>query len=218
MRIFDLFSKKRKLPEEKKQENEIKKNVTVTLEKKEENVLPICPNCGNSLPKFPQARSKCKKCGNFYWAKKDPRDGVMKIVNSEIAKEFEEIYFKIRNEKLEIEWLELNSKVIKLRKQSDPDWKELATIYRTLAHHEKRKDITSEELVEESFRCELRNYKKNGTKRVEILASDDSCSICKALNKKVYTVDQALEKMPLPVKNPDDPSHICRCCYLPVVR
>lgn len=87
--------------------------------------------------------------------------------------------------------------------------------------HESGKDCFK--LLQEVRRCELMEYKDGGyIKKVEI-SSGGECSCCKELSGKIYTIDQALKEMPIPVKdcsfklNKSAPTGWCRCCYVPVI-
>lgn len=53
-------------------------------------------------------------------------------------------------------------------------------------------------------------------KNVEILATDDSCDVCKKLNHKVLSVREAQLKRPIPAEECTH-KYGCRCVYLPVV-
>ena len=75
-----------------------------------------------------------------------------------------------------------------------------------------------------SRKCELLQYQQQGIKKVRISTTGDrACENCKLLEGKVFSIEEALEKMPLPVKNclhklnPDAPAGWCRCLYEPVL-
>lgn len=76
---------------------------------------------------------------------------------------------------------------------------------------------------QESERMELMSYKELGVvKKVEICKTDSSCEECKKMQGKVFTLDEALEKMPIPNSNCSfnftrKGKPFCRCTYLPVV-
>jgi hypothetical protein len=59
----------------------------------------------------------------------------------------------------------------------------------------------------------LKQYKENGIKYIEVLATPDSCEACKKLQSKRYRIDKA-PKLP----NPNCIHELgCRCVYLPCV-
>lgn len=69
----------------------------------------------------------------------------------------------------------------------------------------------------------LREFKRNGIKKVKILtAKEDSCEHCQKNTNKILTIDEALDKKLLPCK--DCTTFInkkgigwCRCCYIEIV-
>ncbi len=80
-------------------------------------------------------------------------------------------------------------------------------------------------LLEQSHRMELTAYKRDGIlhKVFIITAGDASCEACQKLEGKVFTVDEALEQMPLPCKDctfdfaGTGQRGWCRCLYGAVV-
>jgi len=69
----------------------------------------------------------------------------------------------------------------------------------------------------------LRYKKSEVVKKVSIL-SGDGCVSCKKQNGKIYSISEALKKMPIPNKNCSYHLHpknkkysFCRCIYLPEV-
>jgi len=78
-------------------------------------------------------------------------------------------------------------------------------------------------LLQQSQKMELMRYKGTlGFTGVEIFACEDSCEACRKLDRKVFTIEEALEKMPIPCRectNPilSDDWGWCRCFYGVVV-
>jgi hypothetical protein len=71
-------------------------------------------------------------------------------------------------------------------------------------------------LRQESAKCELRRYQAMDLfSKVEIYTPGDACSKCKALHGKIFTIKEALETMPIPVK--DCENIWCLCIYLPII-
>ena len=63
----------------------------------------------------------------------------------------------------------------------------------------------------------LRGYRaSDAIKSVEILATKDSCTACKAAQGKVIALDEVVATPPLPIKECTRKGG-CRCCYLPVI-
>jgi hypothetical protein len=80
-------------------------------------------------------------------------------------------------------------------------------------------------LLEQSRKMQLTEYKKGGwVEKVSIItAGDASCEACQKLDGKVFTVDEALDQMPIPCKEctfdfrGTGQSGWCRCLYGAVV-
>jgi hypothetical protein len=87
---------------------------------------------------------------------------------------------------------------------------------------EQEKDRRMVEIVN---RKTLERYKEsNVVIKVEILtAGDSSCEYCKELSRKIFDINEALEKELLPCKkctykiNSKSTTGWCRCCYAPHV-
>jgi hypothetical protein len=81
-----------------------------------------------------------------------------------------------------------------------------------------------QKLLRESNKWELMKLKRTGViEKVEILsAGSRSCEACQKLEGKIFTIQEALEKMPIPHDkctlelNPDKPGW-CRCEYIAVI-
>ncbi len=117
----------------------------------------------------------------------------------------------------DVVWTLLNNLLIDALQRKD--WGKMAGLYfeQALVLNDEGKDCFDP--LQESKRCSLRSYQSEGiVHKVQILAAgDSSCDKCKALNGKVITIEQALESMPLPVRNCDNAYKYCRCVYLPVI-
>ena len=67
------------------------------------------------------------------------------------------------------------------------------------------------------------DYRQAGLKKVEVLtANQASCDACNKQNRKILTIDEALETMPIPVKECStevfvDGKGFCRCLYVACV-
>ena len=86
--------------------------------------------------------------------------------------------------------------------------------------HNTGKDSSA--VMENSFNIDLNEYKKSDVvKKVEVIATTESCDYCKALNGKIFSISEALEKKILPCKqciyklNKNAKTGWCRCCYAP---
>jgi predicted RNA-binding Zn-ribbon protein involved in translation (DUF1610 family) len=99
------------------------------------------------------------------------------------------------------------------------EFHDMKMIYFQMALLEKKNNREFFHLLQESTKMELLEYKKNRDviKKVEILsAGEDSCEICNKLNGKRFTIDDALEKMPIPTPDCTNEIGYCRCLYVAV--
>jgi len=121
-------------------------------------------------------------------------------------------------------WRKLNKKV--LEASSAGDWFLAGTTYYEMAIQleKEEKDNTRErrlgyEMKLRHSQDDLKRYKTSGVvRKVEILATDNSCEHCLKLNGKTFSLAEALKNPPIPVEECDqEMGYGCRCTYLPVV-
>ena len=70
----------------------------------------------------------------------------------------------------------------------------------------------------ESLRYELMEYQSIGCKEARIWTAGDRsvCRKCRRLQAKIFTVEEALNTMPIPIRNCPSRFGYCRCDYLPI--
>ena len=107
-------------------------------------------------------------------------------------------------------WNALNKKLLKAIKENNLH--AMHTIYFEQALLLKEEGRDSFPSLEQSIKSGL--YKEQNFEQLEILIAVDSCEPCKALSGTVFTIDEALEKKPIPVADCGNDS--CRCTYLPL--
>lgn len=125
------------------------------------------------------------------------------------------------------EWRRLNGELQKFMKLND--FYGLGLIYYEMADFLKDEGKDNAYLLELGYKMKLRfqnnellNYKKSGVcTGVEIIAvtnspENNSCDACLQLDGKIFPIEEALLKNPLPVKNCNH-KYGCRCTYGPVV-
>jgi len=122
----------------------------------------------------------------------------------------------------DIYWYISNLFLEKAAKKKDLEAMRQIYFRQALFLHEEGKDCFL--ALQMSRKCELLQYQQQGIKKVRISTTGDrACENCKLLEGKVFSIEEALEKMPLPVKNclhklnPDAPTGWCRCLYEPVL-
>lgn len=109
------------------------------------------------------------------------------------------------------QWRELGRRLREAAKRSD--WQQMESIYREQATFLRREKRDSFQVSYQAMRCNLMHAKSQGVTGVRISTSRDdrTCEKCRALEGMAFTIDEAIGKMPLPVKcNEED---WCRCVY-----
>ena len=119
-------------------------------------------------------------------------------------------------------WRRLNKKLIDLMKSSD--FFGMGTVYYEMADFLVSEGKNPRQIKGLGYMMELRFQKgelkrmkqAQVVKKIEVLATNDSCGKCIKLNGKFFSIDNALKKNPLPVEKCTH-KYGCRCTYLPVV-
>ena len=108
------------------------------------------------------------------------------------------------------QWGELSYQLQQAAKQSD--WQKMESIYREQASILRKEKRNAFQPLKEAMRCNLMHAKSQGIKSVTVMTSGDDrvCPKCRELEGKLFTIDRALERMPLPVECKED---WCRCVY-----
>ena len=116
-------------------------------------------------------------------------------------------------------WGRFNKKLEEFMKVGD--FFGLGTTYYEMADFLKEEEKDNSHLRKLGYEMKLRrqneelsNLVESEVKTVEILCnSDNSCEICKSQNGKIFPVEEAIKKHPIPVENCNN-EYGCRCCYL----
>ncbi|MFQ6127076.1 MAG: hypothetical protein ACE5R6_21070 [Candidatus Heimdallarchaeota archaeon] len=103
------------------------------------------------------------------------------------------------------------------QKMKTQDFHQLKVLYYSMALflNEEGKDWFK--VLQQSSRMELLYYKQSRVvKNVQILTTRDACEACQLLANQVWSIDEALKQMPIPVKGctrsiQDDSQGFCRC-------
>lgn len=121
----------------------------------------------------------------------------------------------------DIIWALFNRKLVSCIKENN--WQEMRLIYYEMAIFECKEGKEFFHLLQESRKCDLMNYRSLGIKSVEIKTAgkENSCETCQKLEGKRMTIEDALQTMPIPVKECqkdafDNGKGFCRCCYLAI--
>lgn len=133
----------------------------------------------------------------------------------------------ISKQRQDEEWKRFNEKVTELIKLND--FYGLGLIYYEMANFVKKEGKDNSHLLQLAYKVKLKfqnnvlmDYKKSEfCTGVEIIAAtncpgNNSCETCLQLDGKIFPIDEALLKNPLPVKNCNH-EYGCRCAYGSVV-
>jgi hypothetical protein len=207
----------------------------------------ICPYCKNILEQFPKQKKKCNFCKQDIFVRTSPSTRCKVLVTEEGSKKIDIELKKIsfRNKWIrEIGGFGIAEKDFYSRKEAffkkdgfeandgDVVWSlfnELITktkdlheskmIYYTMSlflHDEGRDYFPTRQL---SAKMELMQGQNSSIKlKAKIIAAKDSCEACQKLANKSMSIEEALEKMPIPCKEcthtiSDNNRGFCRCCY-----
>jgi hypothetical protein len=112
-------------------------------------------------------------------------------------------------------WSILNAKMVKLLKQND--WGNLSGVYFDQSIFLQKCGEDCLTALRKSLYLNLFEYRAQGYKRVEILGNDNSsCRVCHAPSGQVFTIQRAMETMPIPVARCKNAVGYCRCVYAPI--
>ena len=122
----------------------------------------------------------------------------------------------------DIYWVVANRKLLEARKTSD--WSAMKSIYNELARRLYEGDKQHFEVAEAAQACELRTFAPFGVEQVEIsTGGEGSCAQCGSLQGRRLSVSEAMDEMPLPVRNCSNQVKQrgdygwCRCSYVAVM-
>ncbi|MFC1969479.1 hypothetical protein ACFLVF_03200 [Chloroflexota bacterium] len=184
------------------------------------------------LDPIPQRKKKCPSCGKDIYVRTNPFKGEKVLVNYTDALSIDAIStLGITEKEYRAESEELAHKFkmatpflsdivwgIISRRQLDSvkrrDWNRAKMLYWEQARllHQLGKGFFK--VLQESAKCELYCYQAMGIKKAEIsVAGGSSCIKCQSLDVKNFSITEALEAMPIPVK--DCENGFCRCLYSP---
>jgi hypothetical protein len=186
-----------------------------------------CPYCGVQLKK-PKGGT-CKNCQQFIFSREHPIDHKWGLVTQREARYIDRAKYFLKDPKLYQKIVtNLKSRFGKQPDETDViwsylcaciqekmealDWHSMKDIYyqQALILYEDGRDPFA--ILQANAVCDLHNWKHSGLiKKVKIIATKDSCQYCLALNGKTISLDEALEVMPIPVK--DCGRGFCQCCY-----
>ena len=183
-----------------------------------------CPNCNYKLKEVPTRKKKCPTCGKYIfvrsgelltenqatikdWIKRLENLGLTekeyKLHSATLAKQFgqtpliNDVIWRFFNLQLTKSKSYFNSKII----------------YLEMARLLSKEGKDPNRYLAEAAKMELLELKKSWVLKVTIYTCNDNfvCSVCRKLENQVFTIANALEKMPIPYtcQNKDG----CRCTW-----
>ena len=218
--------------------NFFKKIVSKQNSNTEKDSEPVCPYCRKVLDRKPQRKTKCPSCNKDIYVRSKQKIFSSNLLNKEdvIAvdwlKNLEN--FGIKDDDFINKRSELSKKFGKEAKSTDVIWglfneliletkdlHSLKMIYYEMALFLNKEGKDCFTVLQQSAKMELMKFKQEAfIKKVGVLtAGEDSCEACRRLENKVFTIEEALEKMPIPCKECthklyDEKRGFCRCCYV----
>ena len=183
-----------------------------------------CPNCHQQLDVAPKRKAKCPHCKQYIYI----RQG--NLVTEDEAQTVDWLVFlekyDITRRKFDIERDALSERFKTRASANDTVWSILNKLvathpedaYREMARLVSQEGKDAQPYIEQALRTQLMSYKARGIKTVWVVGYDNdngpdysTCPGCVELNRKKFSIDEALEKMPVP-RNCS--SGWCRCGYV----
>jgi len=201
-----------------------------------------CPYCKQVLKQIPQRKKQCPFCKKYIHVRTLPSTRKRILVTEDDARKIDWLKrlgeYRVTEKDFEITKDQLSKKFGQEPSNQDVLWSlfnqliaknindffTLKRIYYEMALYlnDLGKDFFP--FLQISRKMELMNYKQNykhlGINKVQILTcGPGSCMQCQSLHGKIFTIEEALEKMPIPVKTctktmGDGKKGFCKCCYV----
>lgn len=188
-----------------------------------------CPYCRKSLAKTPTRKTTCPSCGNTIYVRQKKLlteervqllDWSMRLQSLGISQSKLSKQLAATRERLgpratvnDAVWEALNLLVIE---QKDPQ--DRSQVYWEMAQLAESEDKNPRPYLEESSRQQLLGIAESGViSMVQIRTAHDEavCHNCRNLSGVTYTIQQALEELPVPRQCTNERG--CRCWYVPVI-
>ena len=202
------------------------------------NLETTCPYCKNPLEQPPQRKKQCPFCKNYVYVRTLPSAHKRVLVTEDDARKIDwlkrldeyevtEQDFVVTKDQLskkfgqepgnqDVLWSLFNQLIVKNRN----DLQTLKRIYHEMALflNDLGKDFFS--VLQLSAKMELMIYKQAGIKKVQIITcGTGSCEQCRRMQDKIFTTEEALSSMPIPVETctkimADGQRGFCICSYV----
>ena len=184
---------------------------------------PACPHCGVIQEPPPTRRRKCRDCGQTIHVRTDREERKKYLLTAEEAERRAAKDAQLTRERRNREWRQLSEQV-RVAMQ-DGDWKSLQAAYQQQAGILFVEDRPHRRVAHEATRAQLMSLLEIGVADVEVMTADDErvCAHCQLLDGKVFTIQEALEEMPIPGPSCTDGNEQnshggrCRCVFVAVI-
>ena len=183
---------------------------------------PACPYCGVIQEPPPTRRRKCWDCRQTIHVRTDREERKKYLLTAKEAERRAEKDAQLARERRNEDWKQLSEQV-RVAMQAG-DWKPLQAAYQQQARILFIEGRPHRHVAQEATRARLMSLLEIGVAEVEVRTSDDErvCAHCQSLDGKAFTIQEALEAMPIPGPNCTDGNEQnphggrCRCTYSPV--
>jgi hypothetical protein len=186
-----------------------------------------CPHCSVTLDPAPQRKTKCHDCGKEIYVRADPfnkqKTYYLKhedAISLDMVRDLqisEKAFTEAKNKAPKGRSLgDIVWGLIGQRKQEAArknDWQTVSSITGRQARHLYNAGREYFHVQQAAMKEQLQGALAQGVTHVKTLSSRDdrTCEKCKSQDGMIFTIEEALGKMPLPVKC--DNGEMCRCVY-----
>ena len=178
-------------------------------------VSAACPYCRVVQEPSPKRRRKCQDCDQIIYIRTDQVERKRYLLTKEQADQAE-------RDRRNVRWKELSLQVQSAMQGGD--WQLLRITYHQQASILFNEGRPHRHVTESAMKAELMGFQQVGINSVQVSTCQDErvCAECRALDGAVFTVADAMERMPLPgrdctdAKDKNPHGGRCRCRYSPV--
>lgn len=214
-----------------------------------QGIEPICPYCKSLLAKAPQRKKKCQFCGEFIFVRTLPSTRARVLVTADQAEQIDAQWkaytgeldikrllqgagishndFITQRAKHSAAWSDrdilrrlFNLRVVQLS-ATHGTFHDFKMVYLQMAFLNNFEGLDAHAILQEVTRMDLLSRKEGGViDQVKIItAKDKACSACRELDEKVFSIEEALQTMPIPHRGCTSELYsagvgFCRCGYV----
>ena len=184
---------------------------------------PACPYCGVIQEPPPMRRRKCRDCGQIIHVRTEREERKKYLLTAEEAELRAAKDARLARERGNEEWKQLSEKA-RVAMQAG-DLQSLQATYQQQTRILFVEGRPHRHVAQEATRAQLMSLLELGVGGVEVMTVDDErvCAHCQSLDGKVFTIQKALEAMPIPGPNCTDCNEQnphggrCRCVYIALI-